>query len=281
MVFMVRDARAFYFHELSEPERNPMMPPSEILGLASAAAVAGAINAVAGGGTLLTFPVLTFFGTPKIIANATSTLALVIGTGGSIFSLRKQIGAVRAWLVRFVPVSVLGGWLGSVLLTRTGESVFARLVPFLILFATVLFLTQGAFRRFAGFGEKGPAHPHHRAVWVAVLFQFAVSVYGGYFGAGIGILMLASLGFLGLSDIHEMNALKNVLSCLINVVAALWFICAGLIDWPRAGVMSVGALGGYFLGAHFSQQLPQRAVRRLVTTIGLVISAIMFWKQFH
>ena len=258
-----------------------MMSFPELLGLSAAAAVAGAINAVAGGGTLLTFPVLIFFGTGAVVANATSTLALVIGTAGSIFGFRKQIGAVRAWLVRFVPVSVLGGWLGSVLLTRTGESTFARLVPFLILFATILFLAQGAFRRFAGFGEKGPAHPHHRAVWVAVVFQFAVSVYGGYFGAGIGILMLASLGFLGLRDIHEMNALKNILSCLINVVAALWFVRSGLIDWPKAGVMSVGALGGYFLGAHFSQRLPQRAARGLVTAIGLTISAIMFYRQFR
>ena len=258
-----------------------MMSLPELLGLSAAAAVAGAINAVAGGGTLLTFPVLIFYGTGAVVANATSTLALVIGTAGSIFGFRRQIGAVRAWLVRFVPVSVLGGWLGSVLLTRTGESVFARLVPFLILFATILFLAQGAFRRFAGFGEKGAAEPHHRAVWVAVVFQFAVSVYGGYFGAGIGILMLASLGFLGLRDIHEMNALKNILSCLINVVAALWFIWSGLIDWPKAGVMSVGALGGYFLGAHFSQRLPQQAVRNLVTTIGLTISAIMFYRQFR
>ncbi len=258
-----------------------MMQPAEMLGLAAAAAAAGAINAVAGGGTLLTFPVLIFFGTPKIIANATSTLALVIGTAGSIFSLRRQVGAVKPWLVRFIPVSVLGGLLGSVLLTRTSETVFAKLVPFLILFATILFLAQGAFRRFAGFAEKKPVASHHRAVWIAVVFQFAVSVYGGFFGAGIGILMLASLGFLGLRDIHEMNALKNILSCLINVVAALWFVVAGLIDWPKAGVMSIGALGGYFLGAHFSQRLPQLAVRRLVTAIGLTISAIMFWRQFR
>ena len=279
--FMLPLDRAFrLFHPPAFGE-TPMMSAAEILGLAAAAAVAGAINAIAGGGTLLTFPVLIFFGTGAVTANATSTLALVIGTAGSIFGFRKQVGAVRPWLVRFVPVSVLGGLLGSVLLTRTGESLFARLVPFLILFATILFLAQGAFRRFAGFAEKGRAQPHHHAVWVAVVFQFAVSVYGGYFGAGIGILMLASLGFLGLRDIHEMNALKNILSCLINVVAALWFIGAGLIDWPRAGVMSVGALGGYFLGAHFSQRLPQRAVRGLVTVIGLTISAIMFWRQFR
>ena len=257
-----------------------MMPPLEILGLGAAAAMAGAINAVAGGGTLLTFPVLIFFGSGKLVANATDTLALVIGTSGSIFGFRRQIGKVREWLIRFVPVSILGGWLGSVLLTRTEESVFATLVPFLILFATVLFLAQGAFRRFAGFAEKSTGEPHRRMMWVAVLFQFAVSVYGGYFGAGIGILMLASLGFLGLRDIHEMNALKNILGSLINLIAALWFVRAGLIDWPKAGVMSLGAMGGYFLGAHYSQRFPQRAVRNLVTGIGITISAVMFWRQF-
>ncbi len=258
-----------------------MMSPLEVLGLTAAAALAGAINAVAGGGTLLTFPALMFFGTSAVVANATSTLALVIGTAGSIFGFRRQVGAVRSWLARFVPVSIVGGWLGSVLLTRTDERVFARLVPFLILFATILFLAQGAFRRFAGFAQKAPAHPHQRMMWIAVVFQFAVAVYGGYFGAGIGILMLASLGFLGLRDIHEMNALKNILGSLINIVAALWFIQAGLIDWSKTGVMSIGALGGYFLGAHFSQRLPQRAARRLVTAIGLTISAIMFWRQFR
>ena len=253
----------------------------EISSLAAVAALAGAINAFAGGGTLLTFPALLFFGTAPIAANATSTLALVIGTTGSIFGFRGQLGAVRPWLARFVPVSIAGGWLGSVLLTRTSDRVFAGLVPWLILFATLLFLAQGAFRRFAGFEENGGAHPHARAVWVAVAFQFAVSVYGGYFGAGIGILMLASLGLLGLRDIHQMNALKNVLGSLINVVAAAVFIAGRLIDWPRAGVMTVGALAGYFLGAHFSQRIPQQAVRRIITGIGLAISAALFWKQLR
>ena len=253
----------------------------EILGLSAAAAIAGAINAIAGGGTLLTFPVLLFYGTPALVANATSTLALVIGTAGSIFGFREYFRAVKPWLVRFVPVSLLGGVLGSVLLTHTSERAFAGLVPWLILFATVLFLAQGAFRRFAGFGEGGAAHPHARAVWVAVAFQFAVSVYGGYFGAGIGILMLASLGFLGLRDIHEMNTLKNVLGSLINAVAAVVFIAGGLIDWTKAGVMTVGALAGYFLGAHYSQRIPQQYVRRIITGIGFAISAAMFWQRLH
>lgn len=249
----------------------------EALTLSAAAAIAGVINAVAGGGTLVTFPALLFFRTPALIANATSTLALVLGTGGSIYGFRQQFAAVRPWLARFVPVSALGGWIGSVLLTRTDEAVFARLVPFLILFATVLFLAQGAFKRFA---VPSAAGAKRAALSSAVLFQFGVAVYGGYFGAGIGILMLASLGFIGLTDIHEMNALKNILGSLINFVAAGWFIVSGLIDWPRAAVMTGGALIGYYAGARFSQRIPQRRVRLLITLIGFTISAVMFYRQF-
>lgn len=255
------------------------MSPLEITGLTLAAAAAGLINAVAGGGTLLTFPVLLFFGTPPVIANATSTLALVIGTAGSIFGFRGQIAAVRPWLSRFIPVSLLGGLLGSVLLTRTSNETFARLIPFLIFFATILFFAQGAFRRLAAVESSG-AQRHGRHLAIAIAFQFAVALYGGYFGAGIGILMLASLGFIGLTDIHEMNALKNVLGSLINVVAAIWFVGSGLIDWPKAGVMTVGALAGYFLGAHYSQRIPRERVRQLITAIGFAISIVTFWKEF-
>lgn len=249
----------------------------EILSLALAAALAGVLNAVAGGGTLVSFPVLLFFGTPPLIANATSTLALFVGTAGSIFGFRGKLEPVRPWLIRFAPVSLVGGLLGSILLTRTSNETFARLVPFLILFATVLFFLQGAFRRFAG---PHAAVARGRHVAAAVAFQFAVAIYGGYFGAGIGILMLASLGFIGLADIHEMNALKNFLSALINSVAASWFVASGLIDWPKAGVMTLGALAGYFIGAHYSQRIPREWVRGLITAIGLTISIITFWKQF-
>jgi len=252
----------------------------EILILCAVGMAAGAVNAVAGGGTLLTFPALVFFGTTTVVANATNTLALFLGTAGSIFSFRRQIPVVKSWLIRFVPVSVIGGWLGSLALTQTSERVFASLVPFLILFATIVFIAQGAFRRFAGFPAGETPEPHPRQVWLAILFQFGVAIYGGYFGAGIGILMLASLGFLGLRDMHEMNALKNILASLINCTAAVWFIFSGLIDWPKAGILTIGALGGYFLGGHYSQRLSQMAVRRLVTGVGLTISAYYFWKQF-
>ena len=251
----------------------------EIAGLFAAAALGGAINAVAGGGTLVTFPTLLFFGTPPIIANATSTLALVIGTSGGIYGYRQHLEPVKFWLWRFGPVSLLGGLVGALLLTGTSNRTFAKLVPFLILFATILFLAQGAFKRLYSL-EATSGGDHKRSVWGAILFQFGVAIYGGYFGAGIGILMLASLGFLGLHHIHEMNTLKTILGSLINCVAALLFIGAGLIHWPKAGIMTVGAVAGYFLGSYWSQKIPQRRVRQLITTIGLVLSAVTFYQEF-
>src|SRR5438034_626034 len=171
------------------------MPLAEILGLLLAGAAAGAINAVAGGGTLVTFPTLLLFGTPPIVANATSTLALVIGTSGSIYGYRQHLNAVKPLLWRFVPVSLLGSALGGILLIYTSNRVFSKLVPFLILFATVLFLAQSLFRQFAKLDDQAVQPGKHRAVWGAILFQFGVAIYGGYFGTGIGILTLASLGF--------------------------------------------------------------------------------------
>ena len=166
-----------------------------------------------------------------------------------MYSFRRQIAETKEWLKRFLPISLLGGLVGSFLLTHTQEKVFAHLVPFLLLFATVIFLSQGFFRRFAKSGAwTGRCPTNSNGLWGAIVFQFLVAVYGGYFGAGIGILMLATLGILGLNDIHQMNALKNILGSVINQVAAIYFIIAGLIDWPGAGIMTVGALGGYFRG---------------------------------
>jgi uncharacterized membrane protein YfcA len=255
------------------------MSVSEILGLMSAALVGGAVNAVAGGGTILTFPTLLLFGTPPVVANATSTLALLIGTSGGIYGYRQHLGPIKPWLWRFLPASLLGGLVGSVLLTCTSNETFSKLIPFLILFATILFLAQGAFRRLA-IKRAEPPPGSHDPIWGAIVFQLVVAIYGGYFGAGIGILMLASLGFLGLAHIHEMNTLKTVLSSLINLVAAAWFIFAGLIHWPKAGVMTFGAMVGYFLGSHFSQRISQKRVRLLITVIGFALSLITFYQQF-
>jgi uncharacterized membrane protein YfcA len=260
----------------------------EAISLALAAAAGGCINAVAGGGTLVTFPSLLFFGTPAVIANATSTLALVVGTSGSLFGYRRHLSAVRPWLWRFIPVSLVGGIIGALLLTRTSNKVFEHLVPFLILFATVLFTLQGPIRKLlssklasqTNTAAGGATQENHRHILLAIVFQFLVAVYGGYFGAGIGILMLASLGFIGHSDIYQMNTLKTILGSLINLVAAVWFIFAGLIHWPKAGIMIAGALVGYFLGAHYSQKISQKQVRTIITGIGFILSAITFYKQF-
>lgn len=257
------------------------MSPTEILSLAAVSALAGVINAVAGGGTILTFPALLAFGTPPIVANATSTMALLVGTAGSVFGFRRHLAAVRPWLVRFLPVSLVGGWLGSYLLTRTEDRVFSRLVPFLILFATLLFLSQGLVRRLLPAPSTDGARPPRRgAILGALVFQFVVSIYGGYFGAGIGILMLATLGFLGLRNIHEMNTLKTVLGSLINLVASLWLMGAGLVHWPKAAVMALGAVSGYYLGAHYSQRIPQAYVRHVITAVGFVLSAATFYHEF-
>lgn len=257
-----------------------MMSGWEMAGLVSSAIGAGAINSVAGGGTLLTFPTLLAFGTSPVVANATSTVALVVGTSGGMFGNRQYIKAITPWLWRFLPASILGGLIGSALLTHTTNRTFARLVPFLILFATLLFLAQGAFRRFAGAHTHSGAPEGNVRLGGAVFFQFAVAIYGGYFGAGIGILMLATMGFIGLHNIYEMNTLKTILGSLLNLVAALWFVGAGLIDWPRAGVIAAGAVVGYYIGSRFSQRIPQARVRQLITAIGLLISGVTFYREF-
>jgi len=257
------------------------MNPVEVAGLFLAAAAAGVINAVAGGGTLVTFPVLLAFGVPPVTANATSTVGLLVGTAGSMLGYRRHLEAVRPWLRKFLPVSLLGGLVGSGLVIAGDPDTFRRLVPFLILFATLLFTVQGAVRRLAGAGSVDGEGGIGRSVAGAVLFQFAVAVYGGYFGAGIGILMLATFGFLGLPGIHEMNALKTVLGAVINVVAAVSFVVAGLVDWPRALVMTLGAFAGYWAGAQTAQRIPAAAVRGLVTVTGFVLAAWTFWKEFR
>lgn len=250
--------------------------------IVAAGFVAGLMNSIAGGGTLVTFPSLIFIGLPSIAANATSTVALLPGTMGSAAGYRQNIGPVTRWLRLFAPVSLVGGLLGGILLVQTPSRIFDWLVPFLILFATILFMAQGPFAHFLGTRVATLSAGGLSRKWIvgAVVFQFAVAVYGGYFGAGIGILMLASLGMLGFENVHEMNTLKVILGFLINIVAAFYFIASGLIHWSTAGIMAAGTIVGGYSGAHFSQRVPQARVRALITGIGLVISAVMFYKQF-
>jgi uncharacterized membrane protein YfcA len=247
--------------------------------LFAAGFVAGLMNAIAGGGTIVTFPALIFAGISSIGANATSTVALLPGTLAGVAGYRRMLPAVWKWIRMFSVVSIVGGLVGAVLLTKTPELVFNRLVPYLILFATILFTARGFFTRLFHVEARRSISP--RWLITAVVFQTLVSIYGGYFGAGIGILMLASLGMLGFENIHEMNAVKNVLAFLINAIAAGYFIYKGLILWPAAGIVAAGAIAGGYSGAHFSQKVPQLAVRFSITAIGLLITAVMFYKQLR
>jgi len=253
------------------------MTVGEIAALLASSAGAGVMNAMAGGGTLLTFPTLIFLGESAITANATSTVALWPGAAASMYGYRKEVAAYRDWLkVLFFP-SLLGGVLGAVLLLETPVPIFARLAPFLVLFATLLFLLQGAVRRSPGTPGHGAKTPSRLAV--ASLFQFGIAVYGGYFGAGIGILMLAVLGFLGLCDIHAANGVKNFFGLCINGFAAAYFIARGAVLWPAALVMIVGAIAGGYAGARFARRIGQKKVRAAVVVIGFLITGILLYQQ--
>ena len=234
-----------------------------------AAAVGSAVNSVAGGGTLITFPTIVWLGVPPLVANATSTVALWPGGVSSLWGYRGELAGARAWAVRFAMPSLAGGALGAWLLLVTSPRAFDRIVPFLVLGATLLFVVQNGLRRRIGSARGGrssrelglPPMPFLAA-------QFAVAVYGGYFGAGIGILMLATLGAMGLTNIHQMNGLKNWGGLCINAVAALLFAVSGIVDWPVAAAMAVGGIAGGYAGARLAQRVGQTWVRRAVVAVG-------------
>ncbi|MBA4071041.1 MAG: sulfite exporter TauE/SafE family protein [Gemmatimonas sp.] len=239
--------------------------------VALAAAGGGAVNAIAGGGTLLTFPALIGLGVPPLIANATSTVALWPGTLTSFWGYRDALRGARAWTVRWALPSLLGGITGAVLLLWTPERKFADSVPWLIWGATLLFIGQESVMRWA----VGHARPVPEDANLAppgggfLIYQFFVAVYGGYFGAGAGILMLAALGMMGLTNIHTMNGLKNWGGLNINIVAVLIFAVSGIVDWPVALVMAVGAAIGGVIGARMAQRVRQHWVRRAIIGIGV------------
>ena len=286
--------------------------------LFGAAAIAGMVNSVAGGGTLLTFPALLSAGFDSVIANATSTVALWPGQLSSLWGYRKEIGQNRTAIVRLALPSFLGGAVGAWLLLHTPHSFFDRIVPFLILMATVLFMVQEPLaRRQRARAEQArkapiPASPSldtgsdsaallanssappdvsstaatapegepSPAAWAGIItFQFFVAIYGGYFGAGIGILMLATLGYMGFTNIHRMNGLKNINGLCINAVASLLFISSGQVKWHIALLMAAGSILGGYTGAGTARRIGQRNVRRVIIGIGLVLALWLLLKS--
>ncbi len=237
------------------------------------------MNSMAGGGTILTFPALVWVGLAAKVANATSTVALVPGALASFFGYRDEALPHRAWLRALIVPSLFGGAAGSLLLLATPEHWFERLAPGLVLFATLLFAWQSRGAADEVRPAPRPEETTAKARLVAAVAQFLVALYGGYFGAGIGILMLAILTRFGLSDVHAMNGLKNLLGVCINGVAALVFVASGSVDWPTGGAVFAGAVVGGYGGARLARRIGQTYARRAVVLIGLFVAALLFARR--
>jgi uncharacterized protein len=241
-----------------------------------AALLGGALNSVAGGGSFLVFPALVFSGIGSKMANATATVALWPGALASAGAYRRELKTERSLLWLLGSVSIIGGVLGAVIFLHTPQKTFSRLIPFLLLVATLLFAFGGpaAERLHERMATRGVT-PRVATIGVALL-QLVISMYGGFFGGGMSILMLATLSLTGMKNLHAMNALKAILAACIYGVAVLTFIIAGAVAWPQALVMIAGAIIGGYGGAYFARKLDQRLVRRFVIFVGCLMTLIFF-----
>ncbi len=242
--------------------------------IVGAGLLAGVINSVAGGGSFLTFPALVFCGLPSITANATSTVALWPGTLASFGAYRRELAAQRTLGVVLAAISIVGGAVGAWILLHTRTRTFDELLPWLTLFATLLFacgktLSQRLKMSLGSEGDTG-------ALVKTGVIQFVVSIYGGYYGAGAGIMMLSVLALLGMTNIHAMNAFKTLLSAAFNASAVVMFICYQRVQWPAALLMMAGAVVGGFGGAWLAQRLPAAWVRGFVIVMGVVTTVYFF-----
>ncbi len=248
-----------------------------------AAFIAGAINSISGGGTLISFPALVWTGMNPIVANATNTVSLWPGSLASLFGFRREFSTATPRSLMLAIPSLAGGIIGAYLLINTPRKWFAAAVPYLILGATLLFAAQEVITRAALRAKvdqivdaAGGAEVESAGWSTAFFFQFIVSIYGGYFGAGIGILMLAEFGLLGFTDIHHMLALRNYLALCINGVAAVYFVMRGAVSWPEAILMTAAQVCGGYGGAVIARRLPRKTVRWIVVAIGLSMAASLF-----
>ncbi|HNS40016.1 MAG TPA: sulfite exporter TauE/SafE family protein [Promineifilum sp.] len=244
--------------------------------IALAAVAAGAVNALAGGGTLITFPALTAVGLPTVAANITNTVAISPGYLGATLAQRTEILDQRRRLWILLPAAALGGLVGGLLLLNTSEKLFRQLVPYLILLASILLAVQEPLRRWlVSHAQEGGTHKSGDERWAAVPIFFA-SVYGGYFGAGLSVIVLAVLG-LSLDDsLTRLNAIKQAVSFVTNTMAALLFVFTGHVVWPAAAVMAGGAMIGGALGGKLAGHVRPVTLRWIVVTIGVIISVIYF-----
>jgi uncharacterized protein len=249
-----------------------------ILFLFFAGALGGALNSVAGGGSFIAFPALLFTGVPPIPANATNTIALWTAAAASGGAYRKRLDVARRLMIPLLVASLVGGLIGAILLLKTPAQTFMRVLPWLTLGATLLF----AFGKKLARGRASVIEHQASTTSLAVttFFQLCVAVYGGYFGGGMGIVMLAMLATLGMTDIHAMNALKSVMGFVINGVAVVTFIVAGAVYWKHGIVMIAGGIAGGYLGAHYAMKMPQAWIRAFVVLVGAGMTIYFFWKSY-
>lgn len=252
----------------------------QYLGLGLAALAAGAINSIAGGGSLLSFPALIAFGQPAAIANATNNAAVWPGTLSSSYAYRKDFPRDRAVWLPLILSSLLGGTLGAAILVGTPPALFQKLTPFLVVVGTTLFAAREFFSRIAKKIDASTGTGTVKGRMLGFAFQLMIATYGGYFGAGAGMLMLGALSLMGLGDIHKMNALKTVLASVFNGIALVYFAVAGLVVWPVALGMGVCAITGGYLGAKSARRLNQHAAQRLIVIMGYSAALWLFYKNY-
>ncbi len=244
------------------------------VGAALAAAAAGAVNALAGGGTLISFPVLTAIGVPAVQANATNTVALLPGYSGGVIAQRHDLDGLSGTVKPLLLASAIGGLVGSLLLVVTSESVFRALVPFLILLASVLLAVQDRLRNWAF--RPGHAHGSHRVLQTACVGLAAV--YGGYFGAGLGIMLIAVLGVFSDLPLNRLNGVKLILAFVVNLFAAVFLSFSGKVVWSLVLVMAPAALIGGNIGGRLASWLPPEKLRAFVVVFGVIVSIVYFVK---
>jgi uncharacterized protein len=246
--------------------------------LLCAAVIAGTLNAMAGGGSFIAFPALLFLRVPAVEANATNTVALWPGLAASTIAYLKRLNAPLRVLVPLLATSVAGGWAGALLLLRTPQHTFVRLVPWLLLGGTLLFAFGNSIRAIAG--QTAVIDDLRDISWQAIVIgsiaELLLAVYGGYFGAGVGLMILGMLALLGMRDVHAMGAVRTLLAVAVNAAAVVTFVAAHAVLWPQCMVMIAGSLTGGWFGAHYAQQADPRKVRGAVIGVGVAMTAYFF-----
>ncbi len=255
---------------------------TDALLVGAGAFAAGAMNAMAGGGTFFSFPAMLAAGVPPVMANASNTVALWPASISSAWAYRREAMRHGRWAALLAVISVIGGLAGGLLLLAVSNETFSKLVPWLLLVATTLFAFAPQVGKLIAWmkGHMNIASSDQPGSKGGALFQLIVAIYGGFFGAGMGILTLAALSIQGFEDVQEINALKNMTSAMNYTVAALTFVIAGAISWPHTLVALVTAAIGGYVGAAFARKLPNLWLKRLVIVVGAVLTVLYFLKTY-